>query len=566
MANFSNSTSSTLVSGTSAADSIYNSGNYVTVKAGKGNDIVNSLSYGSILYGEGGNDSIVVNHFSGETVIGGKGNDTVSLVSASYGTNYARVINYASGDGKDIIYGLSAYDTIHITKGKYSTVKSGSDIVLNVGSGKITLKDMALSSVQVQAADGTVATVTAYNVVNNVSPHTLVSGTDSDDAVVSSANFVTIDGGKGNDIISGGYYNYISGGAGKDSIGISGYSSTINAGAGNDTISFDSNYSNALVQYAAGDGKDIISGFSSTDTLHITNGTYTTTTSGDDIILTIKNGTVTGSVTFKDAIAETLTVKNSSGTVEYIQAANQITNYSDTQVVNATKKRDYIENHGDKVTVNAAAGNDTIANYGGNSKINGGDGADLIGSSEIALHVTISGGKGNDEIESYADYSSITGGADNDTITSYSGYASTINGGTGNDLISLSSSANYNFVAYALGDGNDTVEGFGTDDVLRITKGAYNAKASGSDVVVTVGKGDNKGTVTLKDAAGKKITIISTSGKVNTKTYGSASSALFEEENNFSELDSIVDKNIVGEVENNQTEKLTQEKLITFAK
>lgn len=560
MADISNYTSSTLVSGTSAADSIYNSGSYATVKAGAGDDTISDSSYYSILYGEGGKDFIVSNYASGDTVVGGKGNDTVSLYSSSY-DNYARTINYASGDGNDVIYGLSAYDTVHITKGKYSTAKSGADIVVSVGSGKITLKDMALSSVQVQAANGTVETVKAYNIVNNYSSHTLISGTDKADAVSNSSNFVTIDGGKGDDIISGGYYNYIKGGAGKDLITLVGYSATVNAGAGNDSININSNYSNSLIQYAAGDGKDVITGFHSTDTLHITNGSYTTTTSGDDVVLTVKKGTVTGSVTFKDAIADTLAIEDSKGNVKYIQAANHISNYSDTKVVNATKKRDYIENHGDKVTVNAAADNDTIANYGGNTKINGGDGNDVIVSSESSLHVTIDGGKGKDSIDSYADYNSVSGGADADTITSYSGYATTITGGKGNDYILLGDSANNNVISYATGAGNDTVEGFGTDDILRITKGAYNAKASGSDVIVTVGEGK----ITLKDAAGKKITVISASGKSQTKSYGSASSALFEEESNFSELDSIVDKNIVGEVENVQTEKLTQEKLITFA-
>lgn len=405
---------------------------------------------------------------------------------------------------------------------------------------------------------GIVDAVADYNVVDNYSPHTLISGTDKADTISNSSSFVTIDGGKGNDIISGGYYNSIAGGAGKDSINIVGYSTTVNAGAGNDAINISSNYSNSLIQYASGDGKDVIYGFSSTDTLHITKGSYTTTTSGDDVVLNIGKG----SVTFKDAIAGTLAIEDSKGNVKYIQAANHISNYSDTQVVSATAKRDYIENQGVKVTVNAAAGDDTIANYGGNSKINGGDGDDLIGSSEAALHVKIDGGKGKDYIDSYGDYTSVSGGAGDDTITSYSGYATTIKGGAGNDYISLGSSANYNIISYATGAGNDTVEGFGTDDVLRITKGSYNAKASGSDVIVTVGEGK----ITLKDAAGKEITIISASGKSQTKTYGSASSELFEEENNFGELDSIVDKNIVGEVDNIQTEKLTQEKLITFTK
>ena len=44
MANISNSTANTLVTGTSSADSIYNTGGNVTINSGSGNDTINNQS------------------------------------------------------------------------------------------------------------------------------------------------------------------------------------------------------------------------------------------------------------------------------------------------------------------------------------------------------------------------------------------------------------------------------------------------------------------------------------------------------------------------------------------
>ena len=50
------------------------------------------------------------------------------------------VFVYASGDGNDIITDYTAQDKLKIT-GSYSTLASGNDVVINVGSGKMTLKN-----------------------------------------------------------------------------------------------------------------------------------------------------------------------------------------------------------------------------------------------------------------------------------------------------------------------------------------------------------------------------------------------------------------------------------------
>ena len=132
---------------------------------------------------------------------------------------------------------------------------------------------------------------------------------------------------------------------------------------------------------------------------------------------------------------------------------------------------------------------------------------------------------------------------------------STIIGGKGNDLISIEYARN-TVIQYASGDGNDTVIGFDSDDILHITKGSYTAEVAGDDVIFKIGKGS----ITLKDAKGKEITI------AETKTFGSESSALFAEENfvTADNLSEIVAEKSVGEVEFTKPEKISQENLITF--
>ena len=70
-------------------------------------------------------------------MIGGKGNDTLT------GGASRDVFIYGSGDGKDVIADyISGQDSIKISEGTINKVSlSGSDVVLKVGSGFLTLKN-----------------------------------------------------------------------------------------------------------------------------------------------------------------------------------------------------------------------------------------------------------------------------------------------------------------------------------------------------------------------------------------------------------------------------------------
>ena len=228
---------------------------------------------------------------------------------------------------------------------------------------------------------------------------------------------------------------------------------------------------------------------------------------------------------------------------------------------------DTIDSYGDKVKIFGNVGNDSVSSYGNNVTVDGGTGNDII-SVAGDENIKIYGGAGDDSIESDG-YENITisGGAGNDSINVNSN-ESTIIGGKGNDLISLNAQyVQSSFIRYASGDGNDTISGFDSDDVLHITKGSYKVTTKGKNVIVTVGKGK----ITLKDAVGEKISIKNSKGKVTTKTYGKTSSALLAE-NDFlksNNLSEIVKNNLSPtdyKIEAQNFESLTQQKdFITFA-
>ena len=90
----------------------------------------------------------------------------------------------------------------------------------------------------------------------------------------------------------------------------------------------------------------------------------------------------------------------------------------------------------------------------------------------------------------------VYGEAGNDTIR-IRYYDSTANGGIGDDLIYLNSNNKGNVVEYANGDGNDTVDGFGSsslefNNIIKIVNGTVSSiTGSGNDVCLTVGTGSN---------------------------------------------------------------------------
>ena len=476
MATIRNTASNTLLSGTDGKDSIENSGSNVTIDASAGNDLI-------------------WNDASNATLDGGAGRDSIE----NYG-NYA-IIN--AGDGDDTI--INSGDALSIDAG------AGNDTINNIGES-VTI-------------DGGAGDDSIYNYGDNVS----IAGADGNDYIINddSSNNVTITGGAGNDSI----YNHgdnvsIAGADGNDYIYNSGKNVTIDAGAGDDTVRTGKNFYNdewasfMVYVYRAGDGNDVIQNFNESSYLQILADTYSTQTSGNNIIVTVGDGSIT---VVGAAELSTLNIAGEDFNLLSVVGTNgndTIDNVLDGATIDAGDGDDYIKNNGKYATINGGEGNDYIYNKGARVSIDAGAGDDFIRTSGESLsivnsgeYVSIDAGAGNDSIYNTSSNLSIDGGAGNDSIVNF-GSQITINGGKGNDSIynacyrvkdnSIYSIPSDDYGKNVLfecseGDGNDIIYGFKADSRLSIGegKGAYSTQESGSDIVVTV----EDGKITLKGAA-----------------------------------------------------------------
>lgn len=464
--------------------------------------------------GLSGHDSIT-NTANTVTIVGGLGNDTIS------NSGNKIIYNYATGDGKDVISGFGTSDTLHITKGTIkSSVISGNDLVLNIGSGSVTVKDIVGGSINLRDAAGSTSTLKVPYVhvltdkaesFTNEDANYLVDAGAGNDTIENFAKNVSVDGGAGKDYIyNTGANSSIFGGAGNDSIDNFASNSTINGGAGNDTIT-NSGLKN-VYEYATGGGKDLIIGYGSTDTLQITSGKLkTVNVKGMDVTFNIGSG----SVTLQDAAGKTINFLNSSG---------NLTSTVYSGIWEGTANADTFSNSSSNILLKGLGGNDTITNY--------------------AATVTINGGAGHD------------------TITLDKSKNVTVIGGAGNDTINSSSTSGVVY-QYAGGDGKDLITGFNKKDTIQVTSGTVKSvKTSSGNTIITIGSG----TITLE----KYTSAVTLVDKSNNKISVSSQVLDLFEDNNFitddTNLNSIVDsKFTVTEIQDTKVNELSQP-VLTFAK
>ena len=365
------------VSGTSSNDSIFNSGKYVTVDAGKGNDIIynskgnfssinggdgNDSIYGYSLFenlligaggfypggdnltinggkgddlieiyesnyssidGGAGNDTIHVEDFGEEIhdliITGGSGNDLISL--SSYAQN--NLIQYKAGDGFDTIYCFNANSTLQIGDGKgtYSSQESGSNMIITVGDGKITV----IGSIKIVGKSMNPTLETATN--STKSQVTIGSNVRFFDASKRTKAIKITGNSLDNTIVGGSKNDTINGGAGNDSLVGGNGNDTLWGGAGDDSLwggdGNDSLWGGAgedTFYYASGEGKDVICGFDNNDLLRIT-GTFSATYNESKDEVYFKVGETSNAITLKYFTASNFHI---NGDTYQINGKNQL--------------------------------------------------------------------------------------------------------------------------------------------------------------------------------------------------------------------------------------------------
>ena len=224
------------LSGGSGNDTIYSSGEASTLSGGSGKDSLYNEGVNAILLGGSDKDTLY-NEGEHVTIAGGTGNDSISNKGKHI------VYQFGTGDGKDTVVGFNDGDTVQITEGNYTSKKSGKNVIVSIGTDKLTLRD---------AADKTINFITSSDVTsasNSSLAKDIRGGTGND----------SLWGGKGNDSLYG--------------------------GAGDDTFIYTTNEgTNTIFDYSSGDMLQILNADGSA-------GSFKSSKfSGGDLTLTINGG------------------------------------------------------------------------------------------------------------------------------------------------------------------------------------------------------------------------------------------------------------------------------------
>ena len=488
----------TKVFGDNGNDIILVNGENISVSGGAGNDKIKNRGDKSTLSGDAGKDFIINGGYSKTelggafvTILAGAGNDTI--------TSHGKKSRLDGGAGDDEIYnGYRYYETGNYFYRYNDENFSGKNSIIIGGAGNDTINNLG-DFVTINGGAGENIIFNGSEFYSGGKKVSILGGADKDTITNCAGSYVTIQAGSGNDSIKNihtvNYDNYNQTTKKYDTIEtLYPENVTIYGGAGNDTIENDG--SKTLFVYNSGDGKDLIQGFNETSTLKIVGDTYTQKTSGKDIIFTVGSG----SITLKNAKGKTLKIDgtekniwNLSGTtatygtskkilitIAGVKSLSGVSLKNKTVTFKASALNKNISVNGSGYEFNFAEGNDSIKVSGGGCKISGGAGND-----------TISGGKGND---------TLWGGAGNDTLL----------GGAGNDTF-----------IYKPNEGTDHIKDYASGDILQIlkadgSKGGYTKAAFvNNKLTLTISGG---GSVIFDNvSAGDKININGTNFVVKNK-------------------------------------------------
>lgn len=467
-------------------------GGYANIIGGSGDDYIDPVfSDSASIFGGDGNDTIT-NEGNNATLNGGVGDDVISLRGSSISGS---VIEYSVGDGNDFIFGFNETVTLSLASGtRYSTVENGDNVIVSVGENNITISGAKnLSSLNIINYE-----TPALDITGNVND-TLISGTSGADKIINNASNVTINGLGGNDsITNNGEYGIIDGGAGQDSINNNAANVTINGAEGDDNI-----YNSASnVSISGSYGNDTIANSGSNVTINSGSGFDSISISGDNVLIEYPGGrdTITG---FNST--STLQIGNGSADYEVFEGLKNILVFTDEDYVileNALLHNDSININGNAVEVSEkvihlVTGGDSVSASRSNINIAGNTGKDTIISS--GENVTIDGGANNDRIENYNSKSIVFGGDGSDTILAAKG--SSIQAGAGYDIIRLfETDDNSSTMISVSGGGKTTVENFQTgfdennDRIFAKYDESIALKFDGTNVSI---KNDNDGTLNI---------------------------------------------------------------------
>ena len=265
--------------------------------------------------------------------------------------------------------------------------------------------------------------------------------------------------------------------------------------------------------YFSTEGKLLtITGFNETSML-LVNGTFSTTKSGNDVIVTVGNDKISliGAANLKNV---NIVADNPALLVLDDSSAASITIGAAVVTVDATERTKAIKIIGNALnnSIKSGAGKDTLVGKDGNDYLNGNSGNDSLsggnGNDKLyggAGNDVLLGGNGNDSLNGYTGNDKLSGGDGNDTLLGGSGN-DTLTGGNGKDIFIYST-------------GKDVITDYTAgEDKISLGAAVDKATINGNDAILTFGSN----TLTIKDVKDKELTIIDSKGKELNTIIGGA--------------------------------------------
>ena len=372
------------------------------------------------------------------TISGGKGNDTI--------TNYGEkiLINYAAGDGNDLIQGFNATSTLNISGGAYSTITNGSDLILKVGEGLITLENaVGLKTLNIDGEEDSSTMILNNSSSSKVTPGADIEVIDASNRtkaikIVGNALDNSIFGGSGKDTLYGKNGNdYLFGDAGNDKLYGQNGNDTLYGGTGNDTLT--GGKGNDL--FICDSGNDIITDYATGDKISVNAEIAASSVVGSDATFTIGSNTLT----VTNGKNKEIEFVEANGTTRTIIGGAYLSTDKTADKVTLTAKWREVADASTRtkaVNITGNAQNNSILGGSGKDTIYGKDGDDYL-----------VGNAGADKLYGQNGNDTLWGGIGNDTLT----------GGAGADTF-----------IYNSGEGKDVIADFGDDDLLQIT-GTFSA-------------------------------------------------------------------------------------------
>jgi Ca2+-binding RTX toxin-like protein len=473
---------------------------------GTGNDTITGGSGNDMLFGEDGNDTLL-GKAGNDQLFGGAGNDALTG-----GTGNDQVFGQAgndrmiwnSGDGSDLFEGGDGIDTAEIDGGNgaetFTITANGTRVRFDGVTPAPFSLDIGTTESLVLHAGGGNDVITAGNGLASLISLTLDGG-DGNDMITGGDGADTLLGGTGNDVVSGGRGNDLAQlGDGNDTFvwNPGDGSDTVDGGAGTDTLLFNGANVNEKINIAKNGSGVTLTRDVANITMNLTNmeklevvarGGADTITIGDLTGTSVKevdvdlSGTGSGSP-LGDGAADNVIASGTAGN-DRINITGAGTAVS-VMGLPATIKINGAEGANDRLTVNGLGGNDTIN-------------ASTLAAGIIGL--TIDGGAGDDTITGSQGADTLIGGDGNDNVI----------GGRGDDVAFLGT-GNDRFT-WNPGDGSDVVEGQDGVDILQF---------NGSNVNENIDVSANGGRVRLTRDVGAVTMDLNSIEQIKIATLGGA--------------------------------------------